>query len=157
MSSSGGGDGGIGALLAMQAANPMPGLPVAGANSTIGDPYDYGKFQNFLPDIQAEGQNPSATGLRPDMFVYRSPKGVVDQSDLGSQITGLRNQLAQLQAAGGPGGGAPGGGGGGGGGGIPGYSMYGSTSPNGQFSSYSSINQLPSTAFANGGNFPGGA
>jgi hypothetical protein len=78
---------------------PIPGLPVAGANSTIGSPYEYGKFQNFLPDVQASGPNPSATGLRPDMFTYRSPSGVVAQGGLSGEIQGLRDQLAQLQAS----------------------------------------------------------
>jgi hypothetical protein len=94
MGSSGGDDGGLAAMMAMRAATPMPGLPIAGADSTIGDPYEYGKFQNFLPDIQAEGKNPSATGLRPEMFQYRKPSGVVDP-----EIEKLRNELAALKGA----------------------------------------------------------
>ena len=58
----------------------IPGLPVAGKDSTIGDPYEYGKFQNFLPDAKASGPNDMATGLRPEMFEYRKP---------------LRDQLAE--------------------------------------------------------------
>jgi hypothetical protein len=97
---SGGGGGGGGGRGAMMDAAPMEGLPVAGANSTIGSPYEYGQFQSFLPDIQAEGQNPMATGLRPEMFEYRSPQGVVAQSGQGGEIDELRNALAKLQAAG---------------------------------------------------------
>ena len=106
MGSDGGGGGGNPALL-MQGGTPMPGLPVAGKDSNIGDPYDYGKFQNFLPDIPAEGKAPSATGLRPDMFKYRSPSGIMAQNsgdqnsgDVGNQIQELRNTLAQIQAGG---------------------------------------------------------
>ena len=102
MGSSGGGSGNP-ALLA-QAGVPMPGLPVAGKDSNIGDPYNYGKFQNFLPDIPAEGRAPSATGLRPDMFKYRSPDGILDQNSgdsSGSAKSGddnsqLRDLLAKL-------------------------------------------------------------
>jgi len=103
MGSGGGGGGGNPALL-MQNAAPMQGLPVAGKDSTIGSPYEYGKFQNFLPDIPAEGPAPSATGLRPDMFQYRSPSGVVAQSDVGNQIQQLRDALAKLQSQGSGGG-----------------------------------------------------
>ena len=103
-------------------AAPMPGLPIAGANSTIGDPYEYGKFQNFLPDIKAEGQNDMATGLRPHMFNYTKPNpggGVLPGTTLGdsgaSDIQGLRDQLAaltaQISGGGGPGAGAGGAGG----------------------------------------------
>jgi len=100
------------------AASPMPGLPVAGANSVVGDPYKYGKFQQFLPDdlIHETGRNDNATGLRPDMFRYRGPGGEVDGGagpgaaaasanagggggDMSGQIQGLRDQLAQLQAS----------------------------------------------------------
>jgi len=149
MGSSGGGGGGY---MVSPVGPPMPGLPVAGADSTIGSPFEYGKFQNFLPDIKSEGPNDVATGLRPDMFTYRSPSGVVAQGgggggnmaqnaaqgDVGNQIQELRNQLAQLQS----------------GGGTPGYSTYGSTGPGGQFTPYSSTNQPPLT-YANGGNYPG--
>jgi hypothetical protein len=97
MGSGGGGGGGNPGLLTQNAA-PMQGLPIAGKDSTIGSPYDYGKFQNFLPDIPAEGPAPSATGLKPDMFTYRSPSGKVDPSQ-NDQIQELRNTLAQLQAS----------------------------------------------------------
>jgi hypothetical protein len=97
MGSSGGDDSsGLAALIAQRgAATPMPGLPVAGKDSTVGDPHEYGTFQNFLPDIQAEGVNPSATGLRPEMFQYKKPQGVVDP-----EIQSLRDQLASLKAQG---------------------------------------------------------
>jgi len=116
--SSSGDDGGSGYFPGMfGAASPMPGLPVAGKDNVVGDPYQYGKFQNFLPDIKAEGRNDSATGLRPDMFTYRGPNGVTapgpgggpaapaaaggggDTAGLTSQIQGLRDQLAMLQAS----------------------------------------------------------
>jgi len=84
----------------MTTAGPqIPNLPVAGADSTIGSPFEYGKFQNFLPDAKASGPNDMATGLRPEMFQYRSPSGVVAESGLSGQIQGLRDQLAQLQAS----------------------------------------------------------
>jgi len=98
MGSGGGGGGGNPALL-MQNARPMQGLPVAGQGGGIGSPYEYGKFQNFLPDVKAEGPNDMATGLRPEMFEYRSPSGVVQQSNSDTQIAELRNSLAALQAA----------------------------------------------------------
>ena len=95
-SSGGGGGGGAGMMALMNQGKPMPGLPIAGAGANI-DPYDYGKFQSFLPEPKAEGQNDMATGLRPDMFTYRSPSGKVDPG-MGDQIQGLRDQLAALQA-----------------------------------------------------------
>jgi hypothetical protein len=73
MGSSGGGDGGLSSLLMMQQGTPMPGLPVAGSANATGDPYEYGQFQNFLPDVKSEGPNDMATGLRPDMFQYKKP------------------------------------------------------------------------------------
>ena len=110
MGSGGGGGSGNPALL-LQGGTPMPGLPVAGKDSNIGDPYNYGKFQNFLPDIPAEGRAPSATGLRPDMFKYRSPDGIIDPGsnsgdssgsggDVAGQIKSLRDDLAKLTAGG---------------------------------------------------------
>jgi hypothetical protein len=88
----------------------MPGLPVAGQGPGV-DPYKYGQFQNFLPDIKAEGPNDMATGLRPDMFNYKKPGGgAVDTAGGGGggsggnvegEIQGLRDQLAQLTAGGG--------------------------------------------------------
>jgi hypothetical protein len=109
----------------MQNAAPMQGLPVAGADSTIGSPYEYGQFQSFLPEIKAEGQNPMASGLRPDMFQFKSPTGVTAGGG-GGGADAMRDILAKLSAAGsaGGGGGAGGGdflgGGAGGGGGFPG-------------------------------------
>ena len=70
---------------------PIPDLPIAGKDSSIGDPYDYGKFQSFLPDAKAEGPNDMATGLRPDMFNYRKPSESVNIHP--------RDQLAQSMAA----------------------------------------------------------
>jgi len=96
MGSSGGGSSGAGMMALMNQGKPMPGLPIAGAGANI-DPYEYGKFQSFLPEPKAEGQNDMATGLRPDMFTYRSPSGKVDPG-MGDQIQGLRDQLAALQA-----------------------------------------------------------
>jgi hypothetical protein len=131
MTSSGDSGGNPAALLT--GGTPMPGLPIAGSNPT-GDPYKYGQFQNFLPDVQADGQNPSATGLRPDMFNYRKPGGDMTDAggaagggsgDIAGQIQGLRDQLAKMQMGGG-GGGQPATVGtmglGAGGGGMPGMS-----------------------------------
>jgi hypothetical protein len=74
---SGGGGGGNPALLTQNAA-PMGGLPIAGKDSNIGDPFNYGKFQNFLPDVPADGSAmPLAHGLTANMFQYRSPNGTV--------------------------------------------------------------------------------
>ena len=114
MGSGGGGGGGNPAALYMN-SKPMEGLPIAGKDSTIGSPFEYGKFQNFLPDVKAEGPNDMATGLRPEMFKYRSPSGVVAESDTGNQIGQLRDALAKLQAGQGSNqfGAAQGGGGGG--------------------------------------------
>jgi hypothetical protein len=111
MGSSGGGGGGGYYPGMFGSATPMPGLPVAGAGSTIGDPYEYGKFQNFLPDIKAEGQNDMATGLRPSMFNYTKPNpggGTLAGNSLSSasEIQGLRDQLAAIQAQLASGGGA---------------------------------------------------
>ena len=111
---SSGGDGGGYYPGMFGAATPMPGLPIAGAGGTIGDPYEYGKFQNFLPDIKATGQNDMATGLRPEMFNYTKPNpggGTLAGNSLSSasEIQGLRDQLAAIQAqmASGGGGAAP--------------------------------------------------
>ena len=105
-SSGGGGDGGAGMMAMMGQGTPMPGLPVAGRDSTIIDAYEYGQFQNFLPDIKAEGQNDMATGLRPDMFKYTKPNpsggsGSTLGGDVDSQIQDLRDQLAKIQSGGG--------------------------------------------------------
>jgi len=109
MTSSGGGGDGGGMMGMMGGGVPMPGLPIAGQGGGV-DPTKYGKFQNFLPDILAEGENPMATGLRPDMFKYRSPGGVTDDGgggggggggDVAAQIQGLRDELAKIQSGGG--------------------------------------------------------
>ena len=113
--SSSGDDGGSGYFPGMfGAASPMPGLPVAGKDNVVGDPYQYGKFQNFLPDIKAEGRNDMATGLRPEMFNYTKPNpggGVLPGNTLSSanDIQGLRDQLAALQSQVNSGGGSGGG------------------------------------------------
>ena len=99
MGSGGGGGGNAGMMALMNQGRPMPGLPIAGQGGGIGNAYEYGKFQNFLPDVKAEGPNDMATGLRPEMFEYRSPSGVVQQSNSDTQIAELRNSLAALQAA----------------------------------------------------------
>jgi hypothetical protein len=78
----------------------MEGLPIAGKDSTIGSPFEYGKFQSFLPDLATDGgPNPMAKGLTSDMFQYKSPSGVVAQSDTGNQIKELRDALAKLTAS----------------------------------------------------------
>ena len=87
----------------------MPGLPIAGKDSTIGDAYEYGQFQNFLPTIKAEGQNDMATGLRPEMFGYTKPSGANPEADALPTP-----RLAAAIAAGSGGGGGGGGGGSGG-------------------------------------------
>jgi hypothetical protein len=105
MGSSGGGGGGNPAHL-MMGGTPMAGLPIAGANGAVADPQNYGKYQSFLPDIKAEGPNEMATGLRPDMFNYRSPRDILAGNDggttlggdTGSQIQSLRDELARLAA-----------------------------------------------------------
>jgi hypothetical protein len=95
------GDSGGGGVMQMLNSNaPAGGLPIAGSGANV-DPYNYGKYQNFLPDIKAEGPNDNATGLRPDMFKYRSPNGDVDQGGSGAggqgnQIQELRDMLAKL-------------------------------------------------------------
>ena len=95
---SGGGGGGNPAALFM-AANPMEGLPIAGKDDAVKNPFEYGQFQSFLPDAKAEGPNDMASGLRPDMFKYKSPTGVVAPSGDDSQIKDLRGELAKLKAA----------------------------------------------------------
>lgn len=144
-------DSGGGGYVSSPVGPAMPGLPIAGKDSNIGSPYEYGKFQNFLPDIKATGQNDMATGLRPDMFTYRSPSGVVAEGGAGNQIQSLRDELAAALASGSIGGG---GGGGRGVGGGAGYQSTGYTDASGQFTPYSSTNQMP-LMYANGGNPPG--
>jgi hypothetical protein len=95
MGSSGGGGGNPQALYGQSA--PMPGIPVAGKDSTIGDPFNYGQFQNFLPDVKETGENDMATGLRPDMFKYKHPDGTSpDMSTGGNSDQDLRDALAKL-------------------------------------------------------------
>ena len=101
-----GGGGGNPALLQMGGV-PMGGLPIAGQGANI-DPFKYGKFQNFLPDVPSQAdfdagaRAPSAQGLTQEMFKYRGPDGSVDEGGgspggaTGADIQGLRDQLAQL-------------------------------------------------------------
>jgi hypothetical protein len=79
-----------------QGGVPMPGIPIAGQGASNDNPQNYGKFQNFLPDIPPAGQGPapSARGLTSEMFQYKSPQGQVAPSDIDS----LRQQLAALQS-----------------------------------------------------------
>jgi len=94
MGSSGGGGSSDPSAL-MRTAAPMGGLPIAGQDSTVGNnPYEYGQFQSFLPEIKAQGQNPMATGLRPEMFQFNSPYGLGG----GGGADAMRNVLAALQA-----------------------------------------------------------
>ena len=105
-SSGGGGDGGMGMMALMGQGTPMPGLPIAGQGPGT-DAFKYGQFQNFLPDPVAEGENPMATGLRPDMFKYRSPGGVAAEgagAGGSDEIQALRDELAALKAGGAGGG-----------------------------------------------------
>jgi hypothetical protein len=82
MGSSGGGDDGMGMMALMGQGTPMPGLPIAGQGAGV-DPTTYGKYQSFLPEPLAEGPNPMATGLRPDMLKFRSPGSSADASSGG--------------------------------------------------------------------------
>lgn len=125
MGSSGGGDGGMGMMSLMGQGTPMPGLPIAGQGGGV-NPREYGMFQNFLPEPLEEGQNPMATGLRPDMLKFRSPNGVEAAGsgggaggNLAGEIEALRGELAKLTAGGGDGGGQS----------IPGYSPFDNLSP----------------------------
>lgn len=105
MGSSGGGGGNPAYL--MMGGQPMPGLPIAGQGPGI-DPFKYGKFQSFLPDIPSQAdieggaRAPSATGLTNEMFTYKGPDGSVADSGAApggatsADIQGLRDQLAQL-------------------------------------------------------------
>jgi hypothetical protein len=80
-------------------ATPQPGLPIAGQGAGV-NPQEYGKFQSFLPNelIHESGPNDMATGLRPDMFKFKSPSGVVQESNTSEDIGALRDALAALTA-----------------------------------------------------------
>jgi len=87
-------------------ATPTPGLPVAGQGGGTGsDPFSYGKYQSFLPDITGEGPNPMATGLKPEMFDYKSPGGAPPPVLGGGEAPGapnpLRDMLAKMKVGGG--------------------------------------------------------
>lgn len=63
-----------------QQATPYPGVPVAGSSGKTGngnadgsDPYNYGKYQSFLPGPGGG----SAMGLTDDMFTYRTPNEIL--------------------------------------------------------------------------------
>jgi hypothetical protein len=107
-SSGGGGDDGMAMMALRGGGTPMPGLPIAGqGGGGVGYPYKYGQFQNFLPDIKAEGPNDMATGLRPEMFDYKKPGGGAVAAGGGGntdgQVQDLRDQLARLSGGGGGG------------------------------------------------------
>lgn len=87
---------------------PMGGLPIAGSGNTV-DPFKYGKFQNFLPDIPSQAEfdagarAPSAQGLTQEMFQYKGPDGSVDSGSApgsggitGNDVNALRDQLSQM-------------------------------------------------------------
>ena len=73
-----------------QGVAPIPGLPIAGQGAPNDNPKTFGQYQEFLPTIQAPGgtagegsytipsnaetrRAPVATGLKSEMFQYRSP------------------------------------------------------------------------------------
>lgn len=71
-----------------QGGKPIPGLPIAGQGAPNDNPRTFGQFQEFLPTIQAPGGTaggytipsdaesraaPNATGLKSEMFQFRSP------------------------------------------------------------------------------------
>lgn len=94
-SSSGGGGGGY---MMSQVGPPMPGLPVAGSPEATIDPQNYGKYQSFLPEPLADGQNPMATGLRPEMLQYLSPKDTAARGS-GALRDVLAEEVAKAPAA----------------------------------------------------------
>jgi hypothetical protein len=55
---------------------PIPNLPIAGQGAPNDDPRNFGTYQSFLPDIPttASGRHAEpATGLKSEMFAYKSP------------------------------------------------------------------------------------
>jgi hypothetical protein len=120
MGSSGGGPGDPRFL--SQGGTPIPGLPIAGQGAANDTPQNFGKFQEFLPTVQAPGGTaggytipsnaetraaPSATGLKSEMFQYRSPQGAImpiggagggGGGASSSDVSAMRQQLAALQA-----------------------------------------------------------
>src|SRR5580765_7826156 len=86
-----------------QGGVPMPNIPIAGQAGEL-KPQERGAFQEFLPEISpagssgyqimpaGQGPNPSARGLTAEMFKYRSPSGVVEQSGMAGQVDSLRQQ-----------------------------------------------------------------
>jgi hypothetical protein len=101
-----------------QGGVPMPGLPIAGQGAPNDSPQNFGKFQEFLPQVApagtagnqilpaGQGPAPSARGLTSEMFQYRSPQGAIAPSGgggggaVGGGDSGadLRQQLATLQS-----------------------------------------------------------
>jgi hypothetical protein len=139
MGSSGGGSGNP--MYLSQGGTPIPGLPIAGQGVPNDNPRNLGQFQEFLPTIQPPGGTaggytvpsnaetraaPLATGLKSEMFQYRSPNGAIAPSEIDS----LRQQLAALQAKAGSGGG--------GGGAGAGNGQFGAARPIGYSTAYQS-------------------
>ena len=105
-----------------QGGSPMPGLPIAGQGAPNDNPRNFGQFQEFLPTVQPPGGTaggysipsnaetrsaPSATGLKSEMFQYRSPQGAIAPSGgaaaapagaSAGDVNSLRQQVAALQA-----------------------------------------------------------
>jgi len=123
MGSSGGGS--ANPMYLSQGGVPMPGLPIAGQGAPNDNPRNFGQFQEFLPTIQPPGGTaggytipsnaetrsaPSATGLKSEMFQYRSPQGAIAPGGGGGggaaaaagasagDVNSLRQQVAALQA-----------------------------------------------------------
>jgi len=93
MGSSGSGSGNP--MFLSQGGTPIPGLPIAGQGAPNDNPRNFGQFQEFLPTIQPPGGTaggytipsnaevraaPLATGLKSEMFQYRSPQGAIAPS-----------------------------------------------------------------------------
>jgi hypothetical protein len=102
-----------------QGGVPIPRLPIAGQGAPNDTPQNFGQFQEFLPTIQPPGGTaggytipsnaetraaPSATGLKSEMFQYRSPQGAIAPAAAAAAAGGdasgsdLRQQLAALQS-----------------------------------------------------------
>jgi hypothetical protein len=115
MGSGGGGGGGDPSKLAM-GGTPMPGIPIAGQGADV-NPFEYGAFQNFLPDMPTadafgKGERaPSAMGLNQDMFKYKNPMGELAPGSSGGGNDNLRNEFARMMQTMGGGNGSFGGGG----------------------------------------------
>ena len=86
-------------------------LPVQGASV---NPYEYGKFQNFLPEIQGRGPEPDGDGAaartcsstaRPSGVEAEGAGGAAGGDAAPGRSEALRDELAKLTAGGGGGGG----------------------------------------------------